>query len=128
MRGSVTLSLLGLTVLLFTVALCPPKGDGQFQSEFLPLPTAAGAQATAREMNSRMHYPGTPGDYALAVYMRDKLRQFGLQADLEPFDAIVYTPQLLQLQLLTNPGRPFDLREQPRGRSRRHAPRCGRSV
>ncbi|HZT11658.1 MAG TPA: hypothetical protein VFA29_02580 [Candidatus Baltobacteraceae bacterium] len=102
-----------MAALVGAAALGPPPSETYPQDAFLLIPTAFGAQVTAREINARKHYPGTPGDYALAVYMRDKMRQFGLQAELEPFDAIVYAPQLLQLQLLTDPVRTFDLREQP---------------
>ncbi len=60
-----------------------------------------------------MHFPGTPGDQRLALYMRDKLREFGMDAHLETFRTVVYTPRTLQLQLLSDPATTFDLHEQP---------------
>lgn len=96
---------------------------------FLDLPSAAGASDEAQRINKEPHYAGTPGDYSLAVYMRDQLRSFGFEAELEALTARVDTPHRLVLQVQNTGwriqnnnetrkrGRPatidFDLREIP---------------
>ncbi len=83
------------------------------RGDFLQGPSAAGARASSQVINSVPHYPGTPGDYHLAMWMRDAMQGFGLRAWIEPFSATVYTPRLLQLQLLTSPAVTFDLHDRP---------------
>jgi N-acetylated-alpha-linked acidic dipeptidase len=83
------------------------------EAAFLQVPSASGARESSQVINRRAHYPGTPGDYRLAVYMRDAMRKFGLRSWLETLTATVYTPRLLQLQLLTSPVVTFDLRDRP---------------
>ncbi|MGZ3550688.1 MAG: M28 family peptidase [Vulcanimicrobiaceae bacterium] len=82
-----------------------------YDATFLTLPSAEGALQTSRVINARMHYPGTPGDRALALYMGDRLRAFGFDVRIEPFTVDVFTPKLLSLELLTSPKTAFDLHE-----------------
>jgi N-acetylated-alpha-linked acidic dipeptidase len=82
------------------------------ESAFLQVPSAAGARASSTIINRQAHYPGTAGDYRLAVYMRDAMRGFGLRAWIESLSATVYTPRVLQLQLLASPVVNFNLRDQ----------------
>lgn len=93
------------------IALCGAGASGSTEALFLKGPSAAGARASSQVINEVPHYPGTPGDYRLAVYMRDAMRRFGLRAWLETFPATVYTPRLLQLQLLASPVVTFDLHD-----------------
>jgi N-acetylated-alpha-linked acidic dipeptidase len=95
-----------------TVASAASDTDPQNEAAFLRIPSSSGARASSQVINERYHYPGTPGDYRLAVYMRDAMRGFGLRAWIEAFPATVYTPRILQLQLLTSPVVTFDLRDQ----------------
>ena len=81
------------------------------ESVFLRAPSSKGARASSEVLNHYYHYPGTPGDYKLAVYMRDTLEKFGLKATIEPFETTVYTPHLLQLQILTPTPYTFDLHD-----------------
>lgn len=102
-------ALFAVTALLGTAAAQDARS--QPEAAFLAVPSAAGARASSRILNEHYHYPGTPGDYHLAVWMRDTMRSFGLRAWIESFTATVYTPQLLALQLLTSPSVTFDLRD-----------------
>jgi N-acetylated-alpha-linked acidic dipeptidase len=95
-----------------TVASAASDTDPQNEAAFLRIPSSSGARASSQVINERYHYPGTPGDYRLAVYMRDAMRGFGLRAWIEAFPATVYTPRILQLQLLTSPVVTFNLRDQ----------------
>jgi N-acetylated-alpha-linked acidic dipeptidase len=81
------------------------------ETVFLRAPSSKGARASSKVLNHYYHYPGTPGDYKLAVYMRDTLQKFGLKAWIEPFETTVYTPRLLQLQILTPTPITFDLHD-----------------
>ncbi|HEY6485144.1 MAG TPA: M28 family peptidase [Candidatus Cybelea sp.] len=101
--------LIAAIVLLGTAAA--QDASSQPETAFLPIPSAAGARASSQVLNQRYRYPGTPGDYHAAVWMRDTMRHFGLRAWIEPFTATVYTPRLLALQLLTSPPVTFDLRD-----------------
>ncbi len=105
-------SLTTAALVVATVAAGATTGQQQTEAAFLRIPSAAGARASSKVIDERSHYAGTPGDYRLAVYMRDAMRADGLKAWIEPFPATVYTPHILQLQLLTSPAVTFDLREQ----------------
>ena len=102
-----------LCALVLTLAAAPSTQEQQYETAFLSIPSAGGARETSQFINSRMHYAGTPGDYRLAIYVRDKMRQLGLQAKLETFRTIVYTPRVLALQLLNSPVVTFNLHERP---------------
>ena len=69
-------------------------------AQFIDIPSAQSALDTARTIAARAHYAGTPGDYALAVAMRDRMRAAGLIAELEPFSARVDSPRELVLEYM----------------------------
>src|SRR5579862_2910108 len=96
-------------ILIATVAAAAPGSEQKNEAAFLAIPSSSGARASSKVINERYHYPGTAGDYALAVYMRDTMQKFGLRAWIEKFPATVYTPRTLQLQLLSTPVVTFDL-------------------
>lgn len=105
----ITASLVASVLLAATAAPAAVQGDPE--TTFLSIPTAAGARQTSAFINQRYHYPGTSSDYRLATYMRDRMRAFGLRAWLESFEATVYTPRTLQLALLDTPAVTFDLHD-----------------
>ncbi|HEY1654373.1 MAG TPA: M28 family peptidase [Candidatus Tumulicola sp.] len=100
----------GAIALACIAATAPTEQSNE--AAFLRVPSAAGARASSQTINEVNHYAGTPGDYRMAVYMRDTMHRYGLKAWLETFPATVYTPRVLQLQLLTSPAVTFDLHEQ----------------
>jgi N-acetylated-alpha-linked acidic dipeptidase len=69
------------------------------ESRFLDLPSAQGALDHATVFGARPHYAGTPADHALALYARDRLREYGFDAKIEQFRAVVDTPRRLALEL-----------------------------
>jgi N-acetylated-alpha-linked acidic dipeptidase len=86
------------------------------EERFLAAPSAAGALETARVADARAHYAGTPGDYAFATYMRDRLRAAGFAATLESYRGPVDHPRRLELSIIDDGGsklRAFDLHEGP---------------
>ncbi len=69
------------------------------EARFLDLPSAQGALDHAAVFGAHPHYAGTPADHALALYARDRLREYGFEARIEPFEARVETPRRLALEL-----------------------------
>jgi N-acetylated-alpha-linked acidic dipeptidase len=69
------------------------------EMRFLDLPSAQGALDHAAVFGAHPHYAGTPADYRLAVYTRDRLREYGFDAHLERFTVRVDTPRELVLEL-----------------------------
>ncbi len=102
-------ALLAALSLTFAAALAVTRHD--YEAQYLSLPSAEGARATSQFLNQSYHYAGTAGDYRMAVYMRDQMQSFGLNARIEPFPAVVYTPKTLALQLLATRVVAFDLRD-----------------
>ncbi|MEA2666461.1 MAG: N-acetylated-alpha-linked acidic dipeptidase [Candidatus Eremiobacteraeota bacterium] len=72
------------------------------EARFLDLPSAQGALDHAAVFGAHPHYAGTPADHALALYARDRLREYGFEARLEEFDAVVDTPRRLALELYSS--------------------------
>jgi N-acetylated-alpha-linked acidic dipeptidase len=99
------------SALTLSLGAAAPSTEQRLESAFLAIPSADGARATSQVMNQSYHYPGTPGDHQLALYMRDRMRAFGLNARIESFPATVYTPRSLSLALLTTPVVSFDLHD-----------------
>jgi N-acetylated-alpha-linked acidic dipeptidase len=100
------------SALVATLGVSTATVESQHETAYLAIPSAEGARASSQVIDARYHYAGTPGDHQLAIYMRDTMRSYGLQAKIEPYKAIVYTPRLLQLQLLASPVVTFDLHDQ----------------
>ena len=44
------------------------------ERDFLAVPTAASARANLMHITSRPHVAGTPGDYAMAQFVRDQIK------------------------------------------------------
>jgi N-acetylated-alpha-linked acidic dipeptidase len=69
------------------------------EARFLDLPSAQGALDHAAVIGAHPHYAGTPADRALAEYARDRLREYGFEARIEPLRTVVDTPRHLALEL-----------------------------
>jgi len=79
----------------------------------LDIPSAQGALASSAFIDERAHYAGTAADRYVAGWMRDRLRDAGFDARIEPFTAEVYTPTKLAVSLLATPRVDLELREVP---------------
>jgi N-acetylated-alpha-linked acidic dipeptidase len=71
-----------------------------FENAFLDIPSAQGALDESMRIDERPHDAGSPDDYALALYMRDRMRAFGIDASLESFRTRVDHPKRLLVQLV----------------------------
>lgn len=76
------------------------------EDRFLDIPSAAGALESAAALAAQPHYAGTPGDYKLALYVRDKFKEFGFDTALETLTARVDVPKRLELELIPTGTRP----------------------
>lgn len=91
----------------------PATSQRRLEAAFLDVPSAQGALDHSRFINRQSHYPGSPGDRQVALYMRDKLREYGFEARLESFQARIDTPKKLLLEFSGRPKRKLDLTEAP---------------
>jgi N-acetylated-alpha-linked acidic dipeptidase len=89
--------------------------ERRLEALFLDVPSAQDARETVTAIAAQPHGPGSPGDYATATDMRDRLRQAGINANLEPFHARVDSPRELLLELAP----PADIAAAPPGGHRR---------
>jgi N-acetylated-alpha-linked acidic dipeptidase len=87
------------------------SAESRNEAAFLAIPSSDGARATSQELEKTFHYAGTPGDEHYAIYVRDRMRAFGLDAHIESFPATVYWPASESLTLRTSPAVPFDLHD-----------------
>jgi N-acetylated-alpha-linked acidic dipeptidase len=57
------------------------------------VPTPENARNWLRVLTAEPHVAGTPADYKTAVFVRDKLREWGWQADIVELDVLLNYPQ-----------------------------------
>src|SRR5438874_1294347 len=93
-----------LMVGLHTAALAQSPGiDGfsaqtsiaeqRFEEQFRSVPAGASAREHLRRLTAEPHIAGTKEDYATAVYVRDQMRSFGLQAELKEYQVWLNYPK-----------------------------------
>jgi len=70
------------------------------EDRFLDIPSSQGALDAAAALAAQPHYAGSSGDYKLALYVRDRLREFGFDTAMETLSARVDVPKKLGLELL----------------------------
>ncbi len=71
--------------LLISSAGTAHADDRALEQYLLGVPTADSALHDATRINQESHYAGTPGDYHIATWMRDRLSEAGFNAKLEAF-------------------------------------------
>lgn len=73
---------------------------------FLNTPTAHSARANLKHITSRPHVAGTPGDYAMASFVRDEMRRAGIHdAQIDPQKVLLSYPINRSLELVDSSGR-----------------------
>jgi len=72
----------------------PRSSPGQLQAEShaLTVPTPENARKLLRTLTAEPHVAGTPADYKTAVFVRDKLREWGWKADLAELEVLLNYP------------------------------------
>jgi N-acetylated-alpha-linked acidic dipeptidase len=88
-------------------------GGGQRQAEAhaLTIPTPENARRWLRVLTAEPHVAGTPADYKTAVFVRDKLREWGWKADIAEMEVLLNYPDPPSLILQQPMTRGFNLDE-----------------
>jgi N-acetylated-alpha-linked acidic dipeptidase len=74
--------------------------EQRWEEQFRSVPNPQSAREHLRRLTLEPHIAGTKEDYATAVYVRDQLRAFGLNAELKEYDVWMNypnTPSVLEL-------------------------------
>jgi len=72
----------------------------RWEEKFRAVPTPKSAREHLRRLTIEPHIAGTKEDYATAIYVRDQLRSYGLNAELKEYDVwLPYpnTPSIVEL-------------------------------
>ncbi len=69
------------------------------ESQFLDIPSAAGAMDTGAAIASQPRIAGSPADHQAAIYLRDQFASFGFAATIETFNARVDQAKAVALTL-----------------------------
>jgi N-acetylated-alpha-linked acidic dipeptidase len=72
----------------------PGTRDRQLEAEAkaLAVPTPESARNWLRTLTAEPHVAGTPADYKTAIFVRDKLREWGWKADLQELEVLLNYP------------------------------------
>jgi N-acetylated-alpha-linked acidic dipeptidase len=102
MKTTLTISLLVALLLAPPLALSQNSIDGfhpdrvavqrRWEEQFRSVPNQKSAREHLRILTLEPHIAGTKEDYATAVYVRDQLRSYGLNADLKEYDVWLNYP------------------------------------
>jgi N-acetylated-alpha-linked acidic dipeptidase len=65
------------------------------ESHALTIPTPENARRWLRILTAEPHVAGTPEDYKTAVFVRDKLREWGWKADVDEMEVLLNYPDYL---------------------------------
>ncbi|GAC1463761.1 MAG: transferrin receptor-like dimerization domain-containing protein [Isosphaeraceae bacterium] len=63
------------------------------EAQALTVPTPEHARAWLRTLTEEPHVAGTPADHRTALFVRDKLREWGWQADLAEYEVLLNYPR-----------------------------------
>ena len=94
----------------------PSSTPGQLAAEThaITVPTPDNARRLLRTITAEPHVAGTPADYKNAVFVRDKLREWGWKADLAEMEVLLNYPSSKPTLLLNLPSlRALSLDEAP---------------
>ena len=76
------------------IGFAPASRSAQVQAEAraIAVPTPDNARSWLRTLTEEPHVAGTPADYQTALFVRDKLRDWGWQADLVEYEVLLNYP------------------------------------
>src|SRR3954449_10971464 len=69
------------------------------EAHALGVPTPNNARSWLRTLTEEPHVAGTPADYKTALFVRDKLREWGWKADLAEYEVLLNYPTQAWLNL-----------------------------
>ncbi len=68
------------------------SAERRWEEQFRAVPAPESAREHLRRLTAVPHVAGTKEDYATAIYVRDQLRSFGLNAELKEYDVLLPYP------------------------------------
>src|ERR1700720_4762078 len=74
--------------------------EREWGTKFRQIPDTANLREYMRRLSARPHHVGSPYDKTNAEWILAQLKSYGLDAQIETFDALFPTPQQRSLQLL----------------------------
>jgi N-acetylated-alpha-linked acidic dipeptidase len=97
------------------LGFAPGARAAELQAEALALavPTPASAKAWLRKLTEEPHVAGTQADYTTAVFVRDKLREWGWKAELAEYEVLLNYPEDPTLELRQPALEKLPLKEKP---------------
>ena len=88
--------------------------ERRWEEQFRSVPEPASAREHLRRLTLEPHVAGTKEDYATAIYVRDRLRSYGLNADLKEYQVWLNYPNTPSVVELIAPRRErLSVREAP---------------
>jgi N-acetylated-alpha-linked acidic dipeptidase len=88
----------------FTVA--DSKIERQLEERFRAVPVPAMAREHLKILTSEPHIAGSPEDYKTALYVRDRFRSYGINADIKDYQVLIpYPKQPSVVELVTGGNR-----------------------
>src|SRR3954447_18068336 len=74
--------------------------ETEAETHALAVPNPNSARSLLRTLTEEPHVAGTPADHKTALFVRDKLREWGWKADLAEYEVLLNYPTAASLQLL----------------------------
>lgn len=79
--------------------------ERRLEEQFRVIPTSASARAHLQRLTREPHVAGTPEDYDTALYVRDRMRAYGLAAELKEYQVLLSYPKQPSIVELIAPRR-----------------------
>ena len=79
--------------------------ERRWETEFKLVPAAESSREHLRKLTAAPHVAGTKEDYDTAIYVRDKIRSYGIPAELKEYDVLLNYPQQPTIVEVITPGR-----------------------
>ncbi|HEU4402683.1 MAG TPA: M28 family metallopeptidase, partial [Candidatus Polarisedimenticolia bacterium] len=86
--------------------------EARAEARFLLVPTPERERAWLRALTEEPHVAGTPEDRRSAEYVRDRLVEFGLKAEMVTYEVLLNYPKSVSLKLLKPEPADLTLREE----------------
>lgn len=77
------------------------KSERELEEKFMALPDAGRALSAHKILTTEPHIAGSPGDRRTAEYVLQQFLSFGIQAEIETFDAVLSEPSEVKFELLS---------------------------
>lgn len=87
--------------------------EARAEAHALAVPSPEKARAWLRTLTEEPHVAGTPADHETALFVRDKLREWGWQADLAEYEVLLNYPDGSSLEMTRPRLQPLKLGEEP---------------